>query len=112
MVNLWGVINGLFNVRNAYIDNIYNLKEYDRLSNSSESWYCKPCMLSSFTDSYFEISINNNEESANCDYLPCHSITTSGLTDVNKDAHDVFENLTKARRCNPLELDVWVFKHK
>ena len=61
-------------------------------------------MLSSFTDSYFEISINNNEESANCDYLPCHSTTTSGLTDVNKDAHDVFENLTKARRCNTKSL--------
>jgi hypothetical protein len=27
-----------------------------------------------------------------------------GLTDVNKDAHDVFENLTKARRCNPKSL--------
>jgi hypothetical protein len=38
--------------------------------------------------SYFEISINNNEESADCDYLPCHS-TTSGLTDVNKDAHEM-----------------------
>ena len=50
------------------------LKEYDRLSNSSESWYCKACMLPSFTDSYFEISINNNAESADCGYLPCHSI--------------------------------------
>jgi hypothetical protein len=36
--------------------------------------------------------------------LPCHSTTTSGLTDVNKDAHDVFEDLTKARRCNPKSL--------
>jgi hypothetical protein len=80
------------------------LKEDDGLSTSSESWYCKPCMLPSFTDSYFEISINNNEESADCDYVPCHSTTTSGLTDVNKDAHDVFENLTKARRCNPKSL--------
>jgi hypothetical protein len=60
-------------------------------------------MLPSFTDSYFETSINN-EESADCDYLPCHSTTTSGLTDVNKDAHDVFEDLTKARRCNPKSL--------
>jgi hypothetical protein len=76
------------------------LKEYDRLSNSSESWYCKPCMLPSFTDSYFETSINNNEESADCDYLPCYSTATSGLTDVNKGAHDVFGDLTKARRCN------------
>ena len=58
----------------------------------------------SFTDSYFEISINNNEESADCDYLSCHSTITSGLTDVNKDTHDVFENLAKARRCNPKSL--------
>jgi hypothetical protein len=80
------------------------LKEYDRLSNASESWYCKPCMLPSFTDSYFETSINNNEEAADCDYLPCHSTTTSGLTDINKDAHDVFEDLAKGRRCNPKSL--------
>lgn len=80
------------------------LKEYDRLSNSSENWYCKPCMLPSFSDSYFETSINNNEESSVCDYLPCHSTTTSGLTDINKDAHDVFEDLTKSRRFNPTSL--------
>ena len=57
-------------------------------------------MLPSFTDSYFETSINNHEELADCDYLPCHSTTTSGLTDVNKGAHGVFGDLTKARRCN------------
>jgi hypothetical protein len=66
------------------------IKEYDRLSNSLESWYCKPCMLPSFTDSYFETSINDNEEAVDCDYLPSHSTTTSGLT--------------KARRCNPKSL--------
>ena len=66
------------------------IKEYDRLSNSLESWYCKPCMLPTFTDSYFETSINDNEEAADCDYLPCHSTTTS--------------RLTKARRCNPKSL--------
>jgi hypothetical protein len=53
---------------------------------------------------HIKLFINNNEEAADCDYLPCHSTATSSLTDVSKDAHGVFEDLAKGRRCNPKSL--------
>jgi hypothetical protein len=32
--------------------------EYERLSSTSESWYCKLCTLPNFSDSYFDIDKN------------------------------------------------------
>ncbi|CAC5422126.1 unnamed protein product [Mytilus coruscus] len=80
------------------------IHEYNELSkNIRESWFCKSCILPSFTNSFLELSIN--EETADLSYLPCHSTTISGLTDVNigksctKDNmhEDVFEELKKVR---------------
>ncbi|CAC5385397.1 unnamed protein product [Mytilus coruscus] len=88
-----------------------HIHEYNELSNNiRESWFCKSCILPSFTNSFFELSIN--EETADLSYLPCHSTTISGLTDVNigksgaKDNmhEDVFEELKKVRSSNTSNL--------
>ncbi|CAG2202643.1 unnamed protein product [Mytilus edulis] len=80
---------------------------YDELSNKiRESWFCKSCTLPSFTNSFFEMSIN--EETDDLSNLPCHSTTISGLTDVNiasanDNMHeDVFEELKKFEAVTPV----------
>ena len=42
------------------------VKEYNDLSNSWESWFCRSCILPSLTNSFFDMSLNenNNEKTA------------------------------------------------
>ena len=43
------------------------IKEHNELSNTWKSWFCRTCILSSFTDSFFDMSLNeNNEKTADC----------------------------------------------
>lgn len=93
--------------------------EYDRLSNSYESWFCNLCSFPRFNDSFFEISIDNNEsKSADCDDLPCRLSDISGKN-VNKVEWDVFEDLTKVKRsfprnfiCGYLNINSLRYKHE
>ena len=42
------------------------VKEYNDLSNSWESWFCRSCILPGLTNSFFDMSLNenNNEKTA------------------------------------------------
>ena len=83
-----------------------SIKEYNDLSNSWESWFCRTCILPSFTDSFFDMSLNeNNEKTADCGYLPYYSSTsTSSGVNRNKSDKHVFEDLCKLRQGNATDL--------
>lgn len=50
--------------------------EYERLSSTSESWYCKLCTLPNFSDSYFDI--DKNEMMKTNELLPFVHIAFTG----------------------------------
>ena len=70
------------------------VSEYNKLSTSSDSWYCNPCTLPNFTDSFFDLDLSEESNTPNHDYVPSSSEETSG---VNKNNCTRFKELRDAR---------------
>jgi Asp/Glu/hydantoin racemase len=79
------------------------VSEYNSLSISTDSWFCKNCILPNFTDSYFE---TNNKTTNDCesntpefDYVPLtpntSAVNIEFETDVN---NDIFTELKEVRK--------------
>ena len=82
------------------------VSEYNSLSISTDSWFCKNCILPNFTDSYFE---TNNKTTNDCesntpefDYVPLtpntSAVNIEFETDVN---NDIFTELKEVRKRHP-----------
>jgi hypothetical protein len=56
--------------------------EYERLSSTSESWYCKLCTLPNFSDSYFDID-KNEMMKTNESYSPLYIPPSREVENVN-----------------------------
>ena len=74
------------------------MSEYNKLSTSSDSWYCNPCTLPNFTDSFFDLDLSEESNTPNHDYVPSSSEETSG---VNKNNCTRFKELRDATRLHP-----------
>ena len=74
------------------------MSEYNKLSTSSDSWYCNPCTLPNFTDSFFDFDLSEESNTPNHDYVPSSSEETSG---VNKNNCTRFKELRDARKLHP-----------
>ena len=89
------------------------VKEYNDLSYSWESWFCRTCILPSFTDSFFDMSLNenNNEKTAdtslrssdtefsNTESSECR--TSQQNVNIVDETGDIFERLVKLRKDAP-----------
>jgi hypothetical protein len=73
------------------------VSEYNKLS-TSDSWYCNPCTLPNFTDSFFDLDLSEESNTPNHDYVPSSSEETSG---VNKNNCTRFKELRDARKLHP-----------
>jgi hypothetical protein len=83
------------------------VSEYNSLSISTDSWFCENCILTNFTDSYFE---TNNKTTNDCesntpefDYVPLtpntSTVNIEFETDVN---NDIFtELILEVRKRHP-----------
>ena len=75
---------------------------YNKLSISTESWYCQPCTLPNISDSYFI-------EKSDGDPDPQIDATTASDVNINSEAEDqhvgdIFENLIKLRKGAPANI--------
>jgi hypothetical protein len=82
------------------------VSEYNSLSISTDSWFCRNCILPNFTDSYFE---TNNKTTNDCesntsefDYVPLtpntSAVNIEFETGVN---NDIFTELKEVRKRHP-----------
>ena len=78
--------------------------EYNNLSISTDSWFCKNCILPNFTDSYFE---TNNKTTSDCesstpefDYVPLTPNTSAVNFEIDVN-NDIFAELKEVRKCLP-----------
>jgi hypothetical protein len=74
------------------------VSEYNKLPTSLDSWYCNPCTLPNFTDSFFDLDLSEESNTPNHDYVPSSSEETSG---VNKNNCTRFKELRDARKLHP-----------
>ncbi|CAG2230332.1 unnamed protein product [Mytilus edulis] len=83
------------------------IKEYTRLSDSTDSWFCRLCTLPNFTDSFFEIQHENenrnfsidNDDEFDRSYLPSDQTTTTGVNiSTREDEINLFEELKQVRK--------------
>ncbi|CAG2243357.1 unnamed protein product [Mytilus edulis] len=68
--------------------------EYNILSQTSDSWYCKSCTLPQFTNSFFDISLEEKSNAPSQSYLPSSPEETS-------DVNTVFSHLRNVRKLHP-----------
>lgn len=66
--------------------------KYLELSDSSEDWYCNSCTLPVFTDSYFDISLEESSTPSNDDII---------TATINNNNQTVFKQLRESRKRHP-----------
>ena len=86
------------------------IKEYTRLSDSTDSWFCRLCTLPNFTDSFFEIQHENeyrnfwidNDDGFNRIYPPFDQTATIRVNiSTHEDEIDLFAELKQVRNKHP-----------
>lgn len=71
------------------------VNEYNKLSTSTDSWFCKLCTLPNFTDSVFE-----NTEKSNAPLLDYFPLSEESISDVNKRGR-MFSELRESKMKHP-----------
>ena len=92
-----------------------SIDNYQKLSESSEDWFCKSCILPPFTDSFFDAneSMSTNPDS-NTPENDCLPLSPDNTSDVNT---EIFEELKEVRKRHPQQfmcsyLNVNSFRYK
>ncbi|CAG2252700.1 unnamed protein product [Mytilus edulis] len=91
------------------------LNQYNELSNSTDSWFCKKCTLPNFTYSFFDFHhlTSNTDTDSDDDLTVSASDITVPTSDVNTEApildqddasHDMFHELYTVRKKHPNKL--------
>ncbi|CAG2239474.1 PLG [Mytilus edulis] len=82
------------------------LDEYTELSKSTDDWYCKTCTLPEFTNSFFDMSKEEESNAPSTNYLPSISDVNNntGIETDESEYHDIFKDLVKLRRDAPTNI--------
>lgn len=74
-----------------------HIDTYEKLSISTESWYCRTCTLPNFSDSSFEQETEN-------DYIQPTDESSIIIVDDKNETFDIFKELVDLRKKSPLNI--------